>query len=142
MKSRDHHQKLFFRNLRKPFETDSTGWTPSERAQIEAMAARCRWSDLLADWERSPSEFRFKMEEWEMLYTELADVVDETGEAVFQVYFFDFGTGFLFHSGTDEVAGSACQHYFRCGDAVLAEGLAEAYAQCVPPVEQRMTFGA
>ena len=73
---------------------------------------------------------------------ELVDVVDEEDTAVFQFYFFDYGTAFLFEAGTTDPVGAACQHGFELEDEDedVTLALEAAYKEASPPIEQKIEF--
>lgn len=131
---------LSFTGYRKPFEIKSSLWTAFEQDQIRDMARKCGFENLLEDYLADPAAFRHAMEEWEMLYTELVDVVDEQGKVLYQMYFFDFGTAFVYVAGTVNEAAAACQHSLDISRDDLFRALGEAYARSEPRIEQRICF--
>ena len=112
------HKKLIFTNYRK-FTKDSK-MNNIEKEQIDSLAA-------------------FSDDEDELV--ELVDVVDESGEVIFQFYFWDYGCSRLLSNGTINEIGYTCQHSLDgCDDPDLWIALGEAYKNADPPIKQTIDF--
>lgn len=134
--------KLEFKNYRRPFQRDplAVSIDAKDRPQIEDICQKESWAELLAEMETKPTADL--AEEFFLIGVELVDVVDESGVPVYQIYFFDFGTAYIYEAGTTNEVGGASQHYLEMndGDEKVVAAIADAYKNADPAIEQVIDF--
>lgn len=139
--------KLRFANYRRPLLAPPADWTASDRAQIDDIVQKESLEAYMEDLQANglpddPDELEDLREEFNLVYDEVVDVIDEANTTRFQIHFFDYGTAYLFEAGTTNELGGGSQHSFELNDPdpALMQALGDAYAAADPKIEQAMSF--
>ena len=133
--------ELRFIGYRRPFQVDFETWSASDREQLEDICHAEGFVEFLRAYAAKSSDLS-AFDDCELRAAELVDVVAEDGAAVYNLYFWDYGTAFLYAAGTTEQLGGACQHGFELEDEDedVMQALGVAYAAADPPIEQKIEF--
>jgi hypothetical protein len=72
---------------------------------------------------------------------EIVDVVDESGDCKYRMYFSAYGSAVLFDARTGKYIAGAAQHSLdACPSRELWEALGQAYRKSAPAIRQRIDF--
>ena len=108
-------------HYRKPFTQSIDALAPHERQQLEQLVRE--ESGLALEKVFDPS---FEDEEAPWPQLELCDVIDtKSGEPVFQLYLWPFGSGAIFRAGSLDLVANVCQHGLDGVDPAAASALGD-----------------
>ncbi len=134
--------ELEFVNYRRLGQQAPSSWSDAELAQIDAITAQESFQHFRGihreKYEDQVEGLDDDLEDWEYHNAEVVDVATTSGEVMFQLHVFGYGSAYLVEHNTDDHVGGAQDHNFEMDDDEWLEAMAKAYAG--GKIQQEMSF--